>query len=708
MFPIALLHNIALILAAALLFDVVTFQLKKGPEWLWKFFSGLILGTIGVAVMMSPWKLVPGVVFDTRSILISNSGLFFGAIPTLIAVIMTTIFRIIEGGAGIYMGIAVIASSATIGLSWRYFRKRQLNRIPFSELYLMGLAVHAAMLAMTMLLPKESATTVLRNIALPVIIFYPVCSALFSGLLTSRLQHEKNVQEIAESRETLTKIIDNVPCGIFMKDAEGCYQLCNKLFAESVGLKTPEEVVGKTDYEMPWPKEEADFYRKCDTEILQTSRPILNLVEPLQKFDGERLTIETSKVPLCDTDGKPFAVLGIFYDITDKVKHSQEQQKLKDQLNHALKMESIGRLAGGVAHDFNNTLGVILGFAELTLNKLQPQDPLYNYLQEIQKATERSTDLTRQLLAFARKQTTSPKILDLNKTLNGMLKMLRRLIGESVELLFEPAQNLASLKIDPSQLDQILANLCVNARDAIDGKGEIIIKTSIEEVGVGDYQENSDASPGEFVVLEVTDNGHGMPQDVVKQIFEPFFTTKDNDKGTGLGMATVYGIVKQNDGFIEVLSQPKKGTTFKIFLPACHEKPAPVNETEEKLVISKTRKTILLVEDDLAILQMTSQMLDVLGYKVFTAATPGGAQGIAKEHGDQIDLVMTDVVMPEMNGKELIDELRLICPRSKTLYMSGYTADIIAKNGILEEGIEFIKKPFQIKELSAKLHKILN
>src|SRR5208337_5351711 len=362
----------------------------------------------------------------------------------------------------------------------------------------------------------------------------------------------------------------------------------------------------------------------------------------------------------------------------------------------------------GVAHDFNNMLGVIIGRAEMALEQDVPNEKLQRNLQEILKAGLRSADLTRQLLAFARKQTVVPKVLDLNETISGMLKMLRRLIGEDIDLLWVPALDLWKVKIDPSQVDQILANLVVNARDAIPGVGAITLRTDNVVLDDSTGVEIPEFIPGEYVLLTIIDTGAGMSREVRENIFEPFFTTKELGKGTGLGLSTVYGIVKQNDGFIYVASEPGKGTTFKIYLPRFEAETAQVPPGEEAGMPPAGTETILLVEDDEAILNLGKMILENLGYTVLAAQTPVHAVYLVQRHPGELHLLITDVVMPEMNGRELAEQLGAIRPNLKCLYMSGYTADVIAHHGILDEGVSFIQKPFLSDDFAARVRQVLD
>ena len=399
--------------------------------------------------------------------------------------------------------------------------------------------------------------------------------------------------------------------------------------------------------------------------------------------------------------------LQIATDISMLKKMELEHNRVEEQLRQAQKMESVGRLAGGVAHDFNNMLQAILGHMDLALTQVDPDQPIFADLQQIKRAAERSADLVRQLLAFARKQTISPKVLDLNDTVDGTLKMLRRLIGEDIDLVWLPGHGLWQVKVDPGQIDQILANLAVNARDAIAGVGKITIETdnvTLDEVYCG---EHVGFKAGKYVLLAVSDDGMGMDQTVLEHLFEPFFTTKAVGKGTGLGLATVYGIVKQNEGFINVYSEPSRGTTIKIYLPAHRTKEERAHLKKGGEPMAGGRENILLVEDEPTILDLTTAMLERLGYTVVGAKAPGEAIRLAREHAGEIQLLITDVIMPEMNGRDLAKNVISLYPDIKRLFMSGYTANIIAHHGVLDEGVHFIQKPFSMKDLAEKVREAL-
>jgi PAS domain S-box-containing protein len=423
---------------------------------------------------------------------------------------------------------------------------------------------------------------------------------------------------------------------------------------------------------------------------------------------GQMRWVDHTCTEIHDEEGRVLGLRGNLIDITERKQAEAEKAKLEGQLQQAQKMESVGRLAGGVAHDFNNMLGVIMGHTEMALMKVTPEHPLQSHLLEISKAAERSANLTRQLLAFSRKQTIAPRELDINETVSGMFKMLQRLIGEDIDLVWQPQEGIWPVLMDPSQLDQILANLCVNARDAILDVGKITIETA-NHVFDEDYcAHHPGFTVGDYVRIAISDSGCGMDKEMLTHIFEPFFTSKEFGKGTGLGLAMVYGAIRQNNGFINVYSEPGQGTTFSLYLPRLASKAELTTPTPRPAEPAPGgQETILLTEDEPVILEMTTTMLQMLGYTVLAANSPGEAIRLAQEHAGEIHLLMTDVVMPEMNGRDLATHLLSSSPQLKHLFMSGYTADVIAHHGVLDKGVCFIQKPFAMDTLAAKVRQAL-
>jgi two-component system, cell cycle sensor histidine kinase and response regulator CckA len=414
---------------------------------------------------------------------------------------------------------------------------------------------------------------------------------------------------------------------------------------------------------------------------------------------GGTVWVEASATFTRDTSGNVTGVLGVTRDISERKQSEKEKARLEEQLLQAQKMESVGRLAGGVAHDFNNMLSVILGYSELIKLNLSESDPLMIDMMEIEKAATRSRDITRQLLAFSRKQIIAPMLVDLNGLITSIQKTLSRLIGEDIDLQFFPTDGLWKIKFDPSQMQQILINLAANARDAMPNGGKLTIETRKIYLDEAYCKMQIGISPGHYVLLGVSDDGVGMNKETLQNVFEPFFTTKETGKGTGLGLATVYGIVKQNDGFINVYSEPGKGTSFKIYIPRNIEE-GEVSEEVEEAVVASGSGTVLLVEDDDMVRKMTTEMLEAIGYTVLPTGDPSEALTLCEKDDIHIDLLITDVIMPGMSGKELRDRIEANRPEIKVLFMSGYTSNVIVHRGVLEDGVHFVQKPFSMSDLA--------
>jgi nitrogen-specific signal transduction histidine kinase/CheY-like chemotaxis protein len=381
--------------------------------------------------------------------------------------------------------------------------------------------------------------------------------------------------------------------------------------------------------------------------------------------------------------------------------------KSQFQLQQSQKLEAIGQLAGGIAHDFNNMLTAIIGYTDLSLRRVGLESPIRRNLEETKKAAERAASLVRQLLAFSRKQILEPKVLDLNDVVKDMEKMLTRLIGENVKLATQLDPNLGSVKADPCQVEQIIVNLIVNARDAMPRGGSVTIETANTTLDDQTVLKHLSVLPREYVMLAVTDTGTGMDQETQRRIFEPFFTTKDVGKGTGLGLSTVYGIVKQSGGYIRVISEPGQGTTFKIYLPRMDDSTTATVETQE-ISVPRGSETILLVEDEDVVRGLTKKILMQAGYNVLDAKGGEEAIRMCRAHHGPIELLVTDVVMPELSGKEVADRLLELRPTIRILFMSGYTDEAIIQHGVLDANVEFIQKPFTWIALTRKVRDVLN
>jgi two-component system cell cycle sensor histidine kinase/response regulator CckA len=507
--------------------------------------------------------------------------------------------------------------------------------------------------------------------------------------ISDRKKAEKAVRS---SESQFRALFENAMDAVLISDDLGVYVDANPAACELMGMAY-DDLLGRTL---------SDFTEGVrQAEDPQTALQVLEAgatsgVFPLGRPDGTIVEVDST----ITANFLPGRHLSMLRDVT-------ERRNLEEQLRQSQRLESVGMLAGGIAHDFNNLLTVISGYADLALKRLDESDPLAVYVEQINNAADRATSLTRQLLAFSRKQMLQPKILDLNSVVAQIEKMLGRLVGEDMELRTSLAPGLGRVKADPGQIEQVIMNLAVNARDAMPTGGKITIETANVYLDEEYARQHIAVTPGPYVMLAVSDNGHGMTAETKKSIFSPFFSTKPIGKGTGLGLATVYGIVKQSSGNIWVYSEVGVGSSFKVYLPLVEgeldESPAVVGRPEAR----RGSETILLAEDEEIVRDLAGHSLKLFGYQVLDAASAGEAMLIAEQHEGPIDLLLTDVVMPRMNGKELSEQLRVLRPDIRVLFMSGYTDQSIVHHGVLDEGIAFIGKPFTPTALALKVAEVL-
>ena len=519
--------------------------------------------------------------------------------------------------------------------------------------------------------------------------------------ISERKQAEAALRESEERFRLLLNDIPNISVQGYAADGttrywnEGSRRLCGYTAAEAIGRSLLDLII---------PPEMRDEVAAAARTMVETGTAIPPGELWLLRKDGSRVPVYSSHC-VVQRSGHPAELFCIDIDLSEVKAAEQEREELLSQLAQAQKMESVGRLAGGVAHDFNNMLSVIIGRAELALARVSPESPLHGDLTEICTAAERSANLTRQLLAFARQQTAQPHVLNLNDALDATLTMLRRLVGEDVELRWKPAPALDPIRIDPAQIDQIITNLVVNARDALTGRG--IIEIATESAPASAFALDSCAR---VTVLSVSDDGSGMDEATQRQIFDPFFSTKAVGQGTGLGLATVYGIVTQNHGTIQVNSTPDVGTTFRVALPVwqADDDSADVAQSDSSAAPRASGgETILLVEDEPEIVSMGQEMLQNLGYRVLAATTPDKALLLTEQHHGTIDLVITDVIMPQMNGRELAERLLESHPHLKVVFMSGYPANVVADRGLIDGDIQLLQKPFSMAQLTSCIDRAL-
>jgi two-component system, cell cycle sensor histidine kinase and response regulator CckA len=521
------------------------------------------------------------------------------------------------------------------------------------------------------------------------------------GIITDITDRKKAEEALRESEEALRVFLNaNVDAAILI-DAQGTVLVANESLLKRLD-RPIDEIIGSCLYHL-LPEEDIVRQRKTHIEeVIRTGKPV--------RFEDMRRgrNYETFAYPVFDREGHVTKIAILGFDITERKRLEQEMLNLQEQFRQAQKMEAIGQLAGGIAHDFNNLLTVIQGYSQLSLMDLGEDSSLRENIEEIKQAAEKAANLTRQLLAFSRRQVLEMKVLDLNSIVKDLEKMLRRVIGEDIELFMLLSEDSGRVRVDRGQIEQVLLNLAVNARDAMPSGGKLIIETAKVELDEAYSRNHVSVKPGPHLMLSITDTGIGMSPEVMKQIFEPFFTTKERGKGTGLGLSTVYGIVKQSEGNIWVYSEPGKGTTFKVYLPQIDGALEEVSPKKVKKELPGGGETILVVEDEEIVRKLTVKLLRQHGYRVLEIRQWEEALTLCEESRDPIHLILTDVVMPEVSGPQLMEQLRQVRQDFKVIYMSGYADHAIVKLGILDQGISFLQKPFSQDSLLHKIRDVLD
>jgi PAS domain S-box-containing protein len=521
-------------------------------------------------------------------------------------------------------------------------------------------------------------------------------SAVGGFVLNSRdITERKRAEEaLREANQTLRAVIETSPLAIFSLDLRGYVKSWNRA-AEAIFGYSAAEVI---DEPLPviFPDDQADFQNGLELAIrghLQEGSE-----GRFRRKDGSAIDVSLWNAQLRDGTG---LITGIFAAVADDT----ERKRLEEQFRQSQKMEAVGRLAGGIAHDFNNLLTVITGYCQMLMDKLEPDNPMGEDMRQVLKAADRATTLTKQLLAFSRQQVVQPKVLSLDGLIRDMDHILKRIVGEDIELLIDG--NSGHVKVDPGQLEQVIVNLVVNARDAMPRGGKLVIRTTNQDFDQLSAQRPDGLQPGSYVLLTVSDTGVGIDAATRAHLFEPFFTTKERGRGTGLGLSTSYGIVKQNQGEILVQSEPGAGAIFKIYLPRVND---PL-ETEYKAPTDTKRyhgsETVLVVEDEEGVRRVLLGMLQQIGYRVFTAGGAQEAIDLCLSSEVPIQMLITDVVMPKMGGRELAERLRDFAPDLKVLFVSGYTGSAIMHDGVLDAGTHFLQKPFTVEQLAGKVREVL-
>ena len=525
------------------------------------------------------------------------------------------------------------------------------------------------------------------------------------GISRDITDRKRAEEEMRQSQQKLRIHFDHTPLGVVEWDPEFRVTNWNPAAERMFGYSREEALGQHGHFIVPGP-----FRELVDQVWLDLLHPKAEVQDPGRyRFahndnitkDGRLISCEWYNTPLVDESGRVLGVASLVQDVTERV-------ALEDRLRQSQKMEAVGRLAGGIAHDFNNLLTVILGYSQILTDGVPAGSRLADSTTQIKSAAERAAGITRQLLAFSRKQVLSPRVINLNEVMMSLDSLLRRLIGEDIEVLTVPADDLGSVRADPGQIEQVIMNLALNARDAMPRGGKLTLETSNVNLDDSYARDHQPVEPGRYIMLAVSDSGEGMSEETQSRIFEPFYTTKEVGKGTGLGLSMVYGIVKQSGGSIWVYSEPKRGTTFKIYLPRT-EQPAETTVLEKRPArVQRGTETILLVEDDPQLRQLSSTVLAHCGYNMLVAASPEEGLAICQSNHRDIRLLVTDVVMPRMNGRQLAEKIVEVCPKVRVLYISGYTNNAIVHYGVLDPGLWFLPKPFSLSALVAKVREVLD
>ena len=518
--------------------------------------------------------------------------------------------------------------------------------------------------------------------------------------------NKKAETELLESEKKFRSIFEQAAMGVARLGLDGAWLEVNQKLCAILGYPQ-QSLLSKCCQDLTHP-EDLPMFQAAVNQIINNEIISHTSKKRYYRGSGDIVWVKVTISLVRNINNQPDYFISITEDITSQKTEEARQLSLTEQLHQSQKIEAIGNLAGGISHDFNNMLGVILGQAELVINKLEPSNILIKNIETITKAAEHSAKLTRQLLTFARKQTIEPKVLNLNRSVSAMMDMLKRLIGASIKVIWDPAEDLWPVKVDPTQIDQVLANLCINARDAITGSGRISI--SVKNCSLDETYDTTEAyeiPSGDYVILSVSDDGCGMNEATKTHIFEPFYTTKALGSGTGLGLSFTLGAVKMNAGFINVFSEPRKGTTFNIYfnrVKAAEDVKQEITEVPR----CQATETILLVEDEEMLLEIETAMLENSGYTVLAATGGELAEGLFREHLSEIDLLMTDVIMPEINGMDLAVTLQTLCPQLKVLFMSGYPQEVLGKETNIGTGANFLQKPFSMQALKNKVREVLD
>jgi PAS domain S-box-containing protein len=693
---IDLIHNLALLVALSVVSGFIGHRWKH--ELRGVFLQGVVFGSAAVIGMLRPLALAPGLIFDGRSVMISLCGLFFGPAAVAVAGAMTLICRILQGGIGAVMGVSVILSSALVGVIFHFQWIRRDMDVSAVQLLGFGLIVHAVMVLLVFILPEHMVFITLKRIGLPVLLTYPPATVLVGKILSDHQARDRSRKKMKQAQERFKMLVNHAPFGMLLIGRDRRFLLVNPKFKKMFGYDETDVPNGKEWFRRAFP--DTEYRRNVIATWIADEKNAQEGEQRPRTFtvtckSGEKKVI--SFIPVTLTNGEQLMTT---VDITRDV-------EMENRFHQTDRLESVGRLAAGVAHDLNNLLSPILGNAELMLLDLDQTAKSYRRIQGIIQAAERSRDLIAQLLAFGRKQVLEMLVLDLRRIVDDMKKLVQRMIRENIRMETILCAEPCPVSADPGRIGQILMNLCVNAQDAMPDGGTLTIEVMHIRLDEITCKTSACAAPGDYILLTVSDTGCGMDEETQQHIFEPFFTTK-KELGTGLGLATVYGIVKQHDGNIWVYSEPGKGTVFKVYLPALLTEIAAVEKPIESKKHLLGAETILVVEDNEMAREVACSILVQLGYTVFSATGGNDALSFLDGYREPVNLLLTDVVMPDMDGKTLFEKVSRLLPDIRVLFMSGYAMNTISHHGVLDEGVYFIQKPFSIEALATRVREVLS
>jgi PAS domain S-box-containing protein len=705
-----LLNNSALMLILCILYDtfnVHAISNKKRRDTV----TGMIAGLITVAVMLSPWSIEPGVFFDTRWVLLSLCGLFFGFTPTMIAVFIAGAFRLYQGGTGGVVGTIVIITTASTGLAWRYYLTRTAKILNGKLLYLFGVTVQLVMLSCMFLMPRDMIIPIFKSVALPVLTIYPFLT-LIVGLILLRQEQRRDTEktlarEIAERKTAEHKVLkshkewentfNSIPDIVTLQDTDFKIIKTNQAGAQAAGM-APDELIGHCCHEV-----------FMDSDSPCESCPLPLTTSTLAPHSGEIINKKLKKIfqvsssPVMDDQGRLTHLTHVAKDIT-------AQKKLEGELFQAQKMESIGTLAGGIAHDFNNILSAIMGYAELAKINIPHDSKANTDIDQIIRSGQRAADLVRQILTFSRKSDHYLEPLHMHVIVRETMDMLRASLPTTIEIKDRVNNSSGRVMADPTNIQQIVINLCTNAVHAMENeKGRLSIRLYSQTLSLDDISADAGESPGSFVVLEIADTGCGMSSDTLANIFEPYFTTKEVGKGTGLGLSVIHGIVKDYKGFIRVQTRQGEGSTFQVFFPALKDDfPEHNPEALNSAAIPRGDESILLVDDEIPLLKVNSSILKKFGYTVSATARSKEALEWFRNDPDRFDLVISDQTMPEMTGIDLAREILLLRPKIPVIICTGYSA-VISEEEAAAIGVKkYVSKPVGVTRLAQIIRTILD